>query len=134
MQSLNDKKILELKAQIEHKKAAIQKLNFSPKTNCSIELDGVRYNLHTLNSDKLTWLLIKMNCYQMSIKDLGIKEYEICGYTVQNWMGDINSKLNIIAQKTEEDNLKALEKKLGQLLSEDKKTELELSNIEEMLK
>jgi hypothetical protein len=43
-------------------------------------------------------------------------------------------KLNVIAQKAEEDNLKALEKKLSTLLSEDKKTEMELDSIANLLK
>lgn len=134
MQSLNDKKILELKATIEHKKSLIKKLKFDPVTNCSIELDEKRYNLHTMTPDKLTMLLIKLNGYLLSMKDLGIKEFEISGYLIQEWIGDIDMKLKVIAQKIEEDNLKALESKLSKLLSEDKKTELELNNIEELLK
>jgi len=134
MASSNDQKILDLKAQIEHKKAMIERTKFSPVTNCSIEMDGTRYNLHTLNSDSLTYLLINLNCFQMSIKDLGIKKYEMSGYAIEDWINDIKMKLKVIAQKAEEDNLKALEKKLSTLLSEDKKTELELDSIANLLK
>jgi len=131
---MNDKKILELRAVIEAKKAKFEKIKFSPVTNCSIELEEKRYNLNVLNKDSLTLLLVRLNTYLMSMENLGIKELFLSGYPVQEWVEDIKNKLQVIAQKTEEDNLKALESKLGKLLSEDKKTELELSNIENLLK
>lgn len=129
----NDQRILELRRLISDKKEKLVITRFAPVTNCSLELDGERHNLHIQNANKLTWLLIKLNCYQMSIKDLKLGKYEISGYPVGDWINDIKMKLRIIAQKNEEDNLKVLENKLNKLLSEDKKTELELDSIAELL-
>ena len=42
----NDSRILILKKQIESKKEQLSKsTRFSPVTNCSIELDGIRYKV-----------------------------------------------------------------------------------------
>ena len=131
----NDKKILDLKKIIENKKEVLKRLkfNFTPITNCSLELDGARFNIHTLGTDALTLLLIKLNSLILSMTDLKISSLHISGYSVHNWVADIKSKLEIIAQKEEENNLKALESRLSVLLSNDKRTELELEAIEKLL-
>jgi hypothetical protein len=130
----NDKKILDLKSVIESKKSKLKKISFTPSTNCSLELDDTRYNLHTLGVEALTLLLIKLNSYILSMKSLKIDTLNISGYSVNDWVTDIQLKLDIIAQKEEENKLKALESKLAALLSNDKKTELELDSIEKLLK
>jgi hypothetical protein len=68
------------------------------------------------------------------MKSLKIETLNISGYSINDWMTDIKLKLDILSQKEEENSLKALESKLAALLSNDKKTELELSSIEKLLK
>lgn len=148
--TVNDKKILDLKSVIASKKSKIKSTRFIPSTNCSLDLDGVRYNIHTLNTDALTFLLIKLNSLILSMNDLNshsetvkgerksgrtslIDSFIISGYSVDSWIADIKTKLEVIAQKEEENNLKALESKLSTLLSNDKRTELELDAIEKLL-
>jgi hypothetical protein len=133
MGTANDKKVLELKAKIQEKRDKFEKVKFTSLTNCSLELDGVRHNILVMDKDSLTLLLIKLNSYRMSMVDLGVEELYIWGYTIQDWISDIQLKLKVIAQKSEEEKLKILEKKLGTLLSEDKKTELELTSIASLL-
>jgi hypothetical protein len=133
MGAANDKKILALRNKIQEKKDKIGKTRFVPVTNCSIELDGTRHNLQVLNNEQLTYMLIRLNALRLSMEDLGIKICNISGYTVQDWITDIKMKLEVLAQKTEENSLKALEIKLSTLLSEDKKTELELTSIADLL-
>ena len=133
MGNANDDKILKLKEVIEKKKAGIEKVVFSPKTNCSIELDGDRYNLHAMNKEGLTFLLIRINAYRMSMNNLGIEDLVISGYSIQDWIEDIKIKIATKSQVEEEKQLKALENKLSKLLSEDKQTEMELSSIEALL-
>mgnify|MGYP001126958779 CR=1 FL=1 len=67
--SKNDDKILELKKQIEAKKASLGPIKrFAPLTSCSLELNGTRYNLHATDrptlilsaSLHLTWVM-RMN-------------------------------------------------------------------------
>jgi hypothetical protein len=132
----NDQRILELKKQIEIKKEKLkQSERFSPITNLSIEFEGDRYNLNVLQKQELINLLIRLNIYLISAKDLGIEtEYIISGYKLEDWITDIKAKMDILSRKDEERNLKALEDKLTKLLSEDKKVELELNEIADLLK
>jgi hypothetical protein len=129
----NDKKILDLRNIIEDKKSKLKTSKFIPVTNCSLDLDGARFNIHTLNADTLTLLLVKLNSLVLSMNDLKISSLHFSGYSIHSWIADIKLKLEIIAQKEAENNLKTLESKLATLLSNDKKTELELEAIEKLL-
>ncbi|MNW54908.1 hypothetical protein D3C74_325330 [compost metagenome] len=136
MANQNDQKILKLKEQIEEKKKLVGKSKkFSPVTNCSIELDGVRHNLQVLTKEQLIQMLVKLNAYAASAKDLGyIDEYNISGYNVAEWIEDLKAKLDFINRRNEEQKLKAMETKLDKLLSDEKKVELEIGEIESLLK
>lgn len=134
MGAANDKKILGLKTLIAEKKEKLEKAKFVPITNCSIEFEGVRSNIQVLGKDQLTLLLIRLNAYRLSMVDLGIDECPISGYDLKDWITDIKLRVKVLDLKKEEESLKALERKLETLLSDDKKTELELSSIASMLK
>jgi hypothetical protein len=131
----NDQKIMELKKQIEDKKKLITKAQkFSPITNCSIEVDGIRHNIQVLNREQLIALLIKLTSYSAAAKELGmLADYSISGFNVVNWITDIKAKLDVVSKKEEEAKLKAMESKLDQLLSNEKKTELEIDEIMNLL-
>jgi nucleoid DNA-binding protein len=58
---------------------------------------------------------------------------EISGYLLSEWISDIKTKIEILSRKDEERNLKAMEDKLVKLLSDGKKVELELNEIESLL-
>lgn len=136
MANANDKKIMDLKKKIEEKKATIKKSKkkFQPITNCILNIEGKTWNIHTLNKGGLRETLLLLNIYRMSAEDLGIlEEYKMSGYSLEEWMEDIKSRLSILSVAEEENKLKALESKLTQLLSEDKKTELEIEEIENLL-
>jgi hypothetical protein len=133
--SQNDDKILELKKQITDKKLKLKgSSKFSPITNCILELDGVNYNLNVLNLTQLKKLAIKVNSYLTSLNNLGFDLVEYSGYGLGDWEKDILSKLSSLSRKEEENNLRALEDKLDILLSNDKRVELELGAIENLLK
>lgn len=136
MSNINDAKIMELKKQIEDKKGKLAGITkFAPITNCSIELDGVRYNINTLQKEQLISLMVRLNSYMLSAKDLNIlDDYKISGYKVGEWIVDIRTKLDILSRKDEEIKLKVMEAKLDKLLSDEKKTELELNEIADILK
>lgn len=136
MSNVNDKKIMELKQQIAEKKIKLEGISrFVPITNCSLEIDGQRYNIQVLQKEQLIQLMIKVNLYLMSAKDLKLDEdYIISGYKPEEWITDMKAKLDIISKKDEERKLKAMEEKLDKLLSDEKKTELELNDIEAFLK
>lgn len=128
----NDDKILKLKEQIKAKKANLSKIGkFTPITNCSIEVNGKRYNIHTLNSsDKIIPLMVEINIYRHSASELKFEEqFLISGYTPDQWLIDLQSKLSQVSRKDEEDRLKSMESKLEKLLSDDKRVELEIEEI-----
>lgn len=131
----NDDRILELKKQVENKKKEIAKKNvkFVPETNLVIEINGIKTNINVLNEKDLESLLVILNMYHMSAVDLEMKDFEISGYKVDQWMNDVKAKINMKTLKNEEAELKRLEEKLDKLLSEDKKTELELDSIAALL-
>lgn len=133
--SKNDDRIIELKNQIEIKKKELtnKRVKFTPETNCVLELEGTNYNLNVCTEEVLTMLMIKLNTYIMSANDLGVSIPTMSGYPIDLWISDIKNKLAVTAIKREEANLKRMEAKLDKLLSDDKKTELELDEIASFL-
>ena len=132
----NDALILQLKKQISEKKKLLEVTKrFQPLTNCSIEIDGIRLNIQVLSKDQLVNLLVKLNIYKMSAKELELlNEFSISGFTVDDWMKDVQSKLMNLNRKEEENKLVAMENRLHNLLSGEKKVELEIEEIANMLK
>ncbi|PGO60587.1 hypothetical protein [Priestia megaterium] len=135
MSNTNDQRILELKKLIQEKKEKLGKIGgFSPITTCMIELDGVKYNLNAQTKEGLIGLLVKLSTYYATAKKLDLADqYVISHFKVEDWITDINSKLDILSKRDEEKSLKAMEKKLVDLLSEAKKTELEIDEIASLL-
>lgn len=132
--SKNDERVLQLKKVIEDKKAELKTVKrFTPLTNCVLDLEGQKYNLNVLQLGDLRLLLVKLNMYLISAKDLGIN-LEIAGYNIIEWITDIKAKTEIFEYKKKESELKALEAKLDKMLSDEKKTELELDEIAALLK
>lgn len=131
METKNDKVILKLKAEIAAEKDSLAKIkNFTPVTNCSLELDGVRHNLHILTQPLVIALLVKVNALRLSADDLGLqKEFILSGYKIDEWVTDLKGRLLVVGAKEREAKLKLMETKLHNLLSEDKKTELEIDDI-----
>lgn len=136
MTKSNDERILELKKQIQLKKEKLGKSSrFSPITNCLIELDGIRQNINTLNEEMLKLLLVKLNTYKISADNLEMTEnLVISGYPLQDWMEDVQNKLNYITRREQEKQLKVMEDKLTELLSDGKKVELKIDEIANLLK
>jgi hypothetical protein len=132
----NDKVILGLKKQIADKKAALKATErFTPVTNCSIELDGVRSNIQVLTKEQLVFMMVRLNSYLLSAKDLGlVNDFSISGYSIESWLTDLKARLMNLNRQVEENRLKALEAKLHALLSNEKQIELEIDSIAQLLK
>ena len=124
MSNKNDSKVLDLKSKIESLETNLVKPKFNPKTNCNIVLDEIRYNLHTLSKENLILLLVKLNTYTLSAKDLNISisDVKISGFSIEDWMDDIKSKISIVEFNEKEKLLTSKKKELDKLLSEDKRT------------
>lgn len=131
----NDDRILTLKTQIAAKKKELGKTRrFSPITSCSIELDGSRYNIHTLSKQDLVFLLVKLNAYYKSAVDLDmVDDCQISGFHICDWGADVRERLDIMQQQEKLNDLARMEKTLDKLLSDDKRTELEIDSIAALL-
>lgn len=134
MAQKNDDRIMQLKKQISVKREELAKRTsrFVPITNCLLVLDKITYNLHVESSEML---LIKLNMISMSAKDLEIDtdNLMISGYSLNDWIADVKSNLEVQKYKKEKNDLNALEKKLDALLSEDKQTELKIDELAALL-
>ena len=131
--SKNDERVLQLKKLIEAKKSELSTQRFVPMINCVLDMEDKKYNLNVLQEKELEFLMVKLNAYAMSADNLKI-DLVISGYGVNEWLADISGKLSIITDKKKRDELKALEAKLDKMLSDEKKTELELDEIAALLK
>jgi hypothetical protein len=136
MAQKNDERILVLKKQIEDEKKELGKQpRFCPVTTCMFNYEGNRVNIHTLTSVKdINTMLVYFNIYAMSAENLGIDCTEVCldGFSVSDWMEDLNAKKTVVEYNEKKSQLNALEKKLDKLLSDDKKTELEIDAIADL--
>lgn len=137
MATKNDERILTLKKQIEEKKNELGKQpRFSPITTCLFDYNGNKINIHTLIDVKnINQLLVYFNMWAMSADDLGIDAEEVtwCGFSVLDWIEDLKSKKAVVEYAAKKEQLSALEKKLDKLLSDDKKTELEIDAIADLI-
>lgn len=137
MAAKNDERILMLKKQINEKKTELGKQpRFSPVTTCIFNYQGNRTNIHTLTSIKdINAMLVYFNMYVMSAEDMEINCEDIVfdGFSVTDWIEDLKSKKTVIEYTAKKEQLAALEKKLDKLLSDDKKTELEIDAIADLI-
>lgn len=135
--SKNDDRILTLKSQIEDKKNELGKQpRFSPVTTCMFTYNGNKVNIHTLTSVKdINAMLVYFNVYAMSAENLGIDCKDVCfdEFSVSEWMEDLHAKKAVVEYTAKKTQLTALEKKLDKLLSDDKKTELEIDAIANLI-
>ena len=130
--SKNDERVLQLKKQIETKRSELSTEKFVPMTNLVLDMEDKKYNLNVLQENELRFLMIKLNAYAMSADDLQ-EELVISGYDVNAWLADICGKLGVITNNKKRNELKVLEAKLDKMLSDEKKTELELDEIAALL-
>ncbi len=131
----NDKRIIELKKIIEQKKQDLgEPVKVAPRTSCILEFAGSTYNLHVQNKDTLHLLY----CWLASLKNAGEKylvdtSFLVSGFPIDDWMADIWAEISLIYYREEKAKLASMETKLDNLLSSDKRTELEIDAIAAML-
>jgi hypothetical protein len=130
MATKNDKQILALKKQIEEKKKLLKNSKFNPVTNCSLTMNGVRFNIHTMTKDTLLQHIAFLKSAENGLKEvLPDEKLMIEGFSTTDWIEDLVSKFNTLNISLEKERLKTLETKLHNLLSLDTKVELELSEL-----
>lgn len=134
----NDELVLQLqeKLAVKEKELKESSFRFSPKTNCRLVIFDIGYNLNVLQKPKLIELLSYLNSQKEGLKSFDpmlLKNFKIEGFHVDEWIEDIVSRIQILEQKDKESEYKKVKAKLDNLLSNEKKTELELNVIADML-
>ena len=130
----NDDKILSLKDQIQKKASEISSSKrFSPKTNCMFRFEGISLNLNAAQFDELRTLAVRLQTYKNAADQLGFTDYSVSGFKIEDWISDIMAKISISKIKEEENKLKLMEEKLSNLLSLERRTSIEISEIEKIL-
>lgn len=88
-----------------------------------------------MSVEQLKLLKVKLHTYAMAAADLeiGIDEVIISGFSIDKWMHDIDTQISVLTRAEKEKKLKETEATLNRMLSDDKRTELELQELAKML-
>ena len=137
MSTKNDEMILQLKKKVEEQKAELAKLprTLQSETSTVFRTDAENLNLRVMSVEQLKLLKVKLHTYEMAATDLkiGIDEVIISGFSIDKWMHDIDMQISVLTRAEKEKKLKETENTLNKLLSDDKRTELELEALAKML-
>lgn len=137
MSTKNDEMILQLKKKVEEQKAELAKLprTLQSETSTVFRTDAENLNLRVMSVEQLKLLKVKLHAYVMSAIDLeiGIDEVIVSGFSIDKWMHDIDMQISVLTRVEKEKKLKETEATLNRLLSDDKRTELELQELAKML-
>lgn len=137
MSTKNDEMILQLKKKVEEQKAELAKLprTLQSETSTVFRTDAENSNLRVMSVEQLKLLKVKLHAYAMSAIDLeiGIDEVVVSGFSIDKWMHDIDMQISVLTRAEKEKKLKETENTLNKLLSDDKRTELELEALAKSL-
>ena len=136
MSTKNDEMILQLKKKVEEQKAELTKLprTLQSETSTVFRTDAENLNLRVMSVEQLKLLKVKLHAYAMAAIDLeiGINEVVISGFSIDKWMHDIDMQISVLTRAEKEKKLKETEAALNRMLSDDKRTELELQELAKM--
>ena len=136
MSTKNDEMILQLKKKVEEQKAELAKLprTLQAETSTVLRQDVDNLNLRVMSVEQLKLLKVKLHTYAMAAADLeiGIDEFTISGFSIDKWMHDIDMQISVLTRAEKEKKLKETEATLNRMLSDDKRTELELQELVKM--
>ena len=137
MSTKNDEMILQLKKKVEEQKAELVKLprTLQSETSTIFRPDTENLNLRVMTVEQLKLLKVRLHILEMSAEDLGmdLDEFTISGFTIDKWMHDIDTQISVLTRAEKEKKLKETENALNKLLSDDKRTELELEALAKSL-
>lgn len=130
----NDKRIKELKAQIQTKLENMPKISKDFNTNLVLDFHDKQYNLNVISKTTLQDLQIQLYLYQVAIDALHTTAFQISGYMVKDWLHDIQKLIDIQDTNITVKELKSSLTKLETMLSDTAKTEEFLDDLEDLLK
>lgn len=137
-----DQKVNELLLVVKAKRDALElhqkRANSSWRTNCSFNLNGAHVNLQTVR----TPVIIGMVSYLLGQRELDKKACELLNiefrdkiqnYDYTAWLEDCQKRASYLHLREQEDQLNALEAKINQLVSPEKRRELDLELLTKSL-
>jgi hypothetical protein len=136
--NINDTKVKQFREAVNAFREKIGKRpRISYTTNGILTLDGGKFNLNLLNSisacvDVTSQIISKNDTYVLACEVLGVPVKEAplySGYTIDDWIGDIKQRVELIQWDIEKSKLDAMDKKLSKLMSEEARTANELDLI-----
>lgn len=137
MANKNDETILLLKKKVELQREELAKLprSLQSETSTVFRPNTENMNLRVMSVEQLKLLKVKLHTYKMAALDLNmdLDEFTISGFTIDKWMHDIDTQISVLTRAEKEKKLKETENTLNKLLSDDKRTELELEALAKML-
>lgn len=137
--SSNDKQIEEYRVAVEKKRTELgeqprpsyltnQLLQLDPNDNKKLNLNLVNNETHCV--EVVRQITIQSMAHDKANELLGTSiPFVIGGYTVEQWVGDVKARLELINWKAEKVKLDAMDKKLAALLSDDAKTANAIADI-----
>lgn len=141
-QTQNDDKVLKLMNEVKKRKLEIATSEKAAwTTNCSLNINGKTINLHVVNDvnvlvGALAALLRNRANHVEAAKLLGFDKpapFEHDGYSLEDWLADMKIRATKIQIAQKRKDLERYEAQLDKLLSNDKKVELELDQLEKEL-
>jgi len=137
---ITDRKLIQT---LEFAKSQLTTLEKKPwKTHCSLDIGGVKINLHTcndmekiINAAKL--LLADYYSHEHTLETLSLNggkyNYLHSGFTIDDWVSDLKQRVLIIQHKEKQDKINNSIKELEAMTSEEFKQVEKFSKIESML-
>jgi hypothetical protein len=132
--NVNDQRILDLRVKLKENGKNLKPVNFRPETHCKFNFNGSDLNLHIISTERLIELQVYLTSQKQACERLKLTDIVIQGFKLDSWLEDVSSKLQFNIYKEELKKHQEIEKKLDVLLSEETKTQLELDQIENLLK
>jgi hypothetical protein len=140
----NDDKVMALFDKLNAKKKEISQAEKPVwNTTCTIgynpESVGDRVNLQTVTNlaklvEMYSFLTNKERDWAESAKELGVEvPFSWMGYSKEQWQSDIKTRVNQIELSKKRKEFATMETKLNSLISDDKRKELELAELEKQL-
>lgn len=134
-----DQQIAAVEAKIQKQKEIVleteKKSNRSWSTTCQLNLSqNFKVNIQSAKEDTLrealAQLLIIEDYSNKASKMLNLKnEFKFDGYSVAEWVSDMESRIAKIKLKTEKEKLEKLQLRIESITSEDQKRQRELQRI-----
>ena len=133
MANKNDETILLLKKKVELQREELAKLPRSLQSETSTVFtppDVDKKSIRVMNVEQLKLLKVQLHMYEMAASDL---DMDLDEFTISGFMHDIDMQISVLTRAEKEKKLKETENTLNKLLSDDKRTELELEALAKML-